>query len=415
MKINSLSLKNIGPFINAEIDFTNNSNKNPVTIITGENGTGKSIIIDAIRAILSGYQGFRSRDIIRDNSKSFSISANLEYNNEKNILSTNEKAKPSILDKNKICFNVHDKINKTSELSNILTFEKNAKGNLWILNYWTSKTDNQPFNIGTLQFLKPEEYLKNSLDGIQKNTEVISLITYFDYLKSSDNPKEKKEGEFLFETIKKIIKLSLLDGEFKYVERKVLMPIVTQNGSEVSLDKLSSGNLYLIQRMISLLGQMYSVYTLNNLKLEDMLHTSGLLMIDEAENHLHPKWQKSFLNSILSIFPNIQIIVTTHSPFIVSSIENAKVFVCKSLQDHSIIVDETDIYSNKPIDEVLASDVFETSPFSESITKLIKEREIAINNKDLVKSEEIENKLKAINPQYFSYFDIDKLLKTVSK
>ena len=113
MKINSLSLKNIGPFINAEIDFTNNSNKNPVTIITGENGTGKSIIIDAIRAILSCYQGFRSRDIIRDNSKSFSISANLEYNNEKNILSTNEKAKPSILDKNKICFNVHDKINKT--------------------------------------------------------------------------------------------------------------------------------------------------------------------------------------------------------------------------------------------------------------------------------------------------------------
>ena len=55
MKINSLSLKNIGPFINAEIDFTNNSNKNPVTIITGENGTGKSIIIDAIRAILSGW------------------------------------------------------------------------------------------------------------------------------------------------------------------------------------------------------------------------------------------------------------------------------------------------------------------------------------------------------------------------
>jgi hypothetical protein len=85
------------------------------------------------------------------------------------------------------------------------------------------------------------------------------------------------------------------------------------------------------------------------------------------------------------------------------------------MQDHSIIVDETDIYSNKPIDEVLVSDVFETSPFSESISKLIKEREVAINNNDLVKSEEIENKLKAINPQYFSYFDIDKLLKTVSK
>jgi predicted ATP-binding protein involved in virulence len=193
------------------------------------------------------------------------------------------------------------------------------------------------------------------------------------------------------------------------------MPIVTQNGSEVSLDKLSSGNLYLIQRMISLLGQMYSVYTLNEIKLENMLLTPGLLMIDEAENHLHPKWQKTFLNSILSIFPNLQIIVTTHSPFIVSSVENARVYVCKSMKDHSILVDETDLYSNKPIDEVLASDVFETSPFSESITILMKEREEAIKHNEFQKSEELEEKLKAINPQYFSYFDIDKLLKTVSK
>jgi predicted ATP-binding protein involved in virulence len=96
---------------------------------------------------------------------------------------------------------------------------------------------------------------------------------------------------------------------------------------------------------------MYSVYELNDLKLEELLLTPGLLLIDEAENHLHPKWQKTFLNSILNIFPNLQIIITTHSPFIVSSVENSKVFVCKSEKDHSIIVDETDFYSNKPIDE----------------------------------------------------------------
>ena len=405
MRINSLQLHNIGPFIDAEIDFIGNNEKPPITLITGENGTGKTIILDAIRKmILSYYEN--SRDICRENE--FEVRLNLKYTNDTIELVSKSK------NNNSNSLMVSKGQNQSIDLPQIFG-NYNSKGNIWITNYWTSKTDNQPFNIGSLQFLKPEQYLYNSLDGIQKNTEVVALITYFDYLKSSDNPKEKLEGEFLFEALKKIIKLSLIEGEFKYVERKVLMPIVTQNGSEVSLDKLSSGNLYLIQRMISLLGQMYSVYTLNEIKLENMLLTPGLLMIDEAENHLHPKWQKTFLNSILSIFPNLQIIVTTHSPFIVSSVENARVYVCKSMKDHSILVDETDLYSNKPIDEVLASDVFETSPFSESITILMKEREEAIKHNEFQKSEELEEKLKAINPQYFSYFDIDKLLKTVSK
>lgn len=405
MRINSLQLHNIGPFIDAEIDFIGNNEKPPITIITGENGTGKTIVLDAIRKMILRDRE-NGRDICRGNE--FNLAINLNYNNEDNIL----KAKNKNVNSSSLLVEKNNRPN-WDLYKKFANFD--VKGNIWITNYWTSKSDNQSFDIRTLQFLKPEEYLYNSLDGIQKNTEVVALITYFDYLKSSDNPKEKLEGEFLFETLKKIIKLSLIEGEFKYVERKVLMPIVTQNGFEVSLDKLSSGNLYLIQRMISLLGQMYSVYTLNDLKLEDMLKTPGLLMIDEAENHLHPKWQKTFLNSILSIFPNLQIIVTTHSPFIVSSVENARVYVCKSMKDHSILEDATDLYSNKPIDEVLASDVFETSPFSESITKLMKEREDAIKENNIQKSEELEEKLKAINPQYFSYFDIDKLLKTVSK
>lgn len=407
MRINSLHLKNIGPFIDAEIDFIGENKTTPITIITGQNGTGKTIILDAIRNILLGLQYKISRNIVREIGHL--VQAEFKIGTENLSLYSNE-----LNNNNVFIVKKYGTDNQLWELQQKFSSD-NVKGNIWITNYWTSKSDNQPFNIGSLQFLKPEMYLRNSLDGIQKNTEVVALITYFDYLKSSDNPKEKKEGQFLFETLKKIIKLSLIEGEFKYVERKTLMPIVTQNGSEVSLDKLSSGNLYLIQRMISLLSQMFSVYTLNDLKIDDMLLTPGLLMIDEAENHLHPKWQKTFLNSILSIFPNLQIIVTTHSPFIVSSVENARIYVCKSMKDHSILVDETNLYSNKPIEEVLASEVFETSSFSESITKLINEREEAIKQNDFSKSELIEEKLKEINPQYFSFYDIDKLLKSVSK
>jgi hypothetical protein len=42
-------------------------------------------------------------------------------------------------------------------------------------------------------------------------------------------------------------------------------------------------------------------------------------------------------------------------------------------------------------------------------------RKIAIESKDFVTKEEIEEKLKAINPEYFSYFDIDKLIKSIAK
>ncbi len=411
MKINSLHLQNIGPFLDDNIDFVGDGSKPSITIITGENGTGKTIVLDAIRNIILGQNTLPSRNIIREND--FLVNAEFIIGSEIYSLFTNE-----IWKNNKNSFVIKDKVSN----QHFLNFESyfgynnnNAKGHKWITNYWTSKSDNQSFNLSNLQFIKPEDYLYNSLNGIQSNIEVVQLITYFDYLKSSDSPKEKIEGEFLFDTLKKIIKLSLIDGEFKYVERKTLMPIVSQNGFDVSLDKLSSGNLYLIQRMIGLLGQMYSVYTLNNLELKDTLLTPGLLLIDEAENHLHPKWQKTFLKSILSVFPNLQIIATTHSPFIVSSVENARIYVCKSMKDHSILIDETDLYSNKPIDEVLASDVFETSAFSETITNLMTKRENAIINKDFAESEKIEEQLKEINPQYFSYLEIDKLLNLVSK
>lgn len=395
MRLLKLDLKNIGPFNEGHLDFTNEDGQyNPVTIITGENGTGKTIILDAIRSLLMG--NIKSRDIFRS-SETSRVGVYMHAQDDL-IEGYRTKTKENVIYKKN---QLRIKFNST-----------NAGGDKWIVNYWTSKTNNDGFKINNLITLKPEYYLINSLDGIQSNAEVTSLITYFDYLKTSDNPKEKQEGEFLFNILKDIIKLSLNGGEFLYVERKTLTPIVSQLGNEVAINQLSSGNLYLIQRLISLLGQMYSVYILNpEIELVDLCKTPGLLLIDEAENHLHPKWQKTFLNSILEIFPNLQIIATTHSPFIVSSVDNAKVFVCKSMINHSIIVDETAQYSNKPIEEVLLSDVFNTERFSQEITDLLEEREKAIEAKDYDKKSKIESELKSINPTYFSYFDIEKMMQ----
>jgi predicted ATP-binding protein involved in virulence len=405
MRLLNLELKNIGPFIEGNINFISeedNIQKPPVTIITGENGTGKTIVLDAIRGLLlATYQ--LERHIIR-NDNDFSVSLKYAIDNKTEHLSCSE-----LTQKNQFQLN-SDKF-RNRFLANQ---EPDATWN-WVVDYWTSKLSTDSFEVKNLVAPIPENLYVNSLDGIQKNVEVAQLICFFDYLKNSDNNAERELGVRLFETLKRIIKLSLIDGEFKYVARTTLEPIVSQTGQEISLEKLSSGNLYLIQRMVSLLGKMYSIHILNKYPIEELCQTQGLLLIDEAENHLHPKWQKTFIQSIQEIFPNLQLIVTTHSPFIVSSVENAKIFVCHSKSDHAEITDETDIYSNKPVEEILLSPLFgATHPFNQNITELLQKRKKAINTKDDVQKTKIEKELKEINPQYFNFLNIDNILGEIT-
>ena len=406
MRINKLEFENIGPFKEASLDFRDEEGNYPMIIFTGENGTGKTIVIDAIRAMFLGSYGKIERNIVRNNTSSFGVNMNFTLNKNEYEKTCNELKNGK--------FNID-----FSSISNAVTIgikDKLPEGTKydWMLDYWTSKLATDNFDVRNLVFPEPNKYLIYALDGIHRNTQVVELITFFDYLKDSEDQTERKLGEFLYETLKEIIKLSLNDGELKHVQRKSLRPIVIQNQQEVGLDQLSSGNLYLIQRFVSLLGQVYAIAHLNNLPYEQAIQSQGLLLIDEAENHLHPKWQKTFLNSIKKIFPNLQIILTTHSPFIVASAKDAKVFVCKSETGYSIIEEETEQFSNKPISEILVTPVFNTQPFSEEISKLIEERKTALEKGDKSEVKRIEDRLIQINPEYFSAFDIEEMIKAIS-
>ncbi len=61
----------------------------------------------------------------------------------------------------------------------------------------------------------------------------------------------------------------------------------------------------------------------------------GIAIIDEIETHLHVELQQKILPFLTKFFPNIQFIVTTHSPFVLSSISNAVIFDMKSHQQYS--------------------------------------------------------------------------------
>jgi predicted ATP-binding protein involved in virulence len=413
MFLKKLDLKNIGPFRNESITFIKDQDhlsSPPVTIITGENGSGKTIILDSIRALFAGVNPPNGQGVERkiySNPTDFYLSLDYLIEEGNRTVSSN-----SYSPGNQYWLQTED-YQITNQFKNNSSFKPT-----WIFDYWTSKLATDSFHVSSLTAANPNGYLSRALTGAHQNTEVSQLICFFDYLKSSDAKDEKELGLALFEYLKKIIKVSLNNGEFSHVARTTLEPIIKQNGKEITLDKLSSGNLYLIQRLVSLLGQAFAVYSLNKgtdqqIALKDITDIKGVLLIDEAENHLHPKWQKTFLTNLLTIFPRLQIIVTTHSPFIVSSVTNANIYVCDSKDDHSVIVDETDFYSSKSIGEILTTDLFKTEPFAQEITLLIEERKRAILNGDRKKAKTLEKKLVQANPQYFSFFEIDEIINKI--
>lgn len=86
MRIRDLKIKNIGPFRNSEINFISDENEldyPPVIIITGENGTGKSIILDAIRSLYMGIFENVEREITSNDD--FEMNMKITINKTKKL------------------------------------------------------------------------------------------------------------------------------------------------------------------------------------------------------------------------------------------------------------------------------------------------------------------------------------------
>ena len=91
----------------------------------------------------------------------------------------------------------------------------------------------------------------------------------------------------------------------------------------VPLYYLSDG----VRMMVSIVAEIaYRCVMLNgHLGAEAVLESKGLVLIDELDMHLHPNWQRRVVSDLKKAFPNLQFVVTTHSPFIVQSLDTAEI------------------------------------------------------------------------------------------
>lgn len=95
---------------------------------------------------------------------------------------------------------------------------------------------------------------------------------------------------------------------------------------------------------VAVLGDLVRRLAVANPDLENPLRGAGVVLIDELELHLHPQWQREVVEKLRTTFPNIQFIVTTHSPFIVQTLR----------ADELILLDDTPVgaFSNRGIEEI---------------------------------------------------------------
>ena len=55
----------------------------------------------------------------------------------------------------------------------------------------------------------------------------------------------------------------------------------------------------------------------------------ALVLIDEIDAHMHPSWQRSLVDTLKELFPNVQFIATTHSPLIVAGLEKSEIYTIR--------------------------------------------------------------------------------------
>jgi hypothetical protein len=110
-------------------------------------------------------------------------------------------------------------------------------------------------------------------------------------------------------------------------------------------------------------------------KSKDPLSEPAVCLVDEIDLHLHPRWQRTLMQHLSERFPNVQFIVTAHSPLFVQAAEDANLVVLRREKDRVRIDNDVERIKGWRVDQLLTSDLFELpSARPPRLDKLLEER-----------------------------------------
>ena len=347
LKINKLYLDNYRCFKDFTIDF-----HDQLTVLVATNGKGKTAILDAIAVAFGTFVNSTgvARGSVFHRSDVQKIKARETKTNEM------EEVYPLVLEANGLINNEVTHWSRELHKPKGATTTKDTKSLIQygqdIRNKVVHKVDEiipliSYYGTGRLWGLK-----KITLN--KKQHETSRLSGYIDCLDPLSSYKSFEswyvdiclaELELKIEEIEKN-NLDISNNEFTSIRKSIQQAvnhivekntgwkdivykkraetIVAQNEifGELSLMQLSDG----IRNMIGLVADIaYRAVKLNPHLENAPKQTPGIVLIDEVDMHLHPKWQQTVLTDLTKAFPNIQFIVTTHSPQVLSTVKKEQI------------------------------------------------------------------------------------------
>lgn len=159
----------------------------------------------------------------------------------------------------------------------------------------------------------------------------------------------------------------------------------------VSVRSLGIGHRTMIAWVVDLARRLFERYPDS----PDPLAEPAVVLVDEIDLHLHPKWQRQIITYLSERFPNTQFIVTAHSPLIVQAAVSVKanIVVLKREDDHVVIEQDIEAVRGWRVDQILTSDLFELeSARPPDWDQLFARREVLLSQTSLSESELTELK-----------------------
>lgn len=361
IQLNSLTLSNFRGFSNLdELKFHKR-----VTVLIADNGSGKTTILDAIALSLKIYLFQMAKSKFTPPPQWNRL--DLKNATELGYINLNAS----------IDFEIYDRVIDEDEYSNQKTFEgidvinsvknfrinnNNNNGLVSTIDGYISDEDSE-FDFGvksSIQFRKNYKqlpviayYSGNAKDGEENaiynlqdgglyylyancleatRLSFLSFMQWYDtnykiaYMPQTNDKNTVK----ILNRINDVVERVLNNDDENFTYQNIRMKY-TLSGSDIIIDKKNSESgfdeVYVNQlsagekAMLTFAVDIAKRLILANPGLtDDPLKGRGVVLIDEIDLHLHPKWQRVILPKLTSIFPNIQFIATTHSPFVVQSL-----------------------------------------------------------------------------------------------
>ena len=278
MKIKSIYIKKEKALKDIDISFEKNKKILNTVIIAGSNGSGKTTVLESIYEYLDKYGLFSE-----ENPVSFKFEGK-----EKNLLKNYKKSKKNTKDRE------DERLPKIIYMPTELTFKK-------------LKTRTTA--------LKQEYKFLNRIDS-KLIDDIPSYIAtrIIETANSCEDLTMKQAREKVFEEINSIFGVLRLNVKLSGISKDAeSMPIFIDNsGAEFDINGLSSGEKQLFLRTLAI----------------KMLNpVNSVILIDEPESSLHPKWQQRIVKVFEGIGENNQIIMATHSPHILGSVSKENIIL----------------------------------------------------------------------------------------